>query len=227
MKQMYALVILAVVIILGLWGISKLMQEKNGSIETAATIGYSTSTIIINNATTSTSSQTMNNTNDATAETKTVVLHTNKGDVTLELLTTTAPITAGNFVKLAQEKFYDGTKFHRVIDGFMIQGGDPLSKDEAQSARWGTGGPGYAIQDEFVAGLSNTRGTISMANSGPNTGGSQFFINTANNTFLDGKHAVFGKVIAGMDVVDAIGKTKTGAGDKPVEAVVIQTVEVK
>jgi peptidylprolyl isomerase len=109
----------------------------------------------------------------------------------------------------------------------MIQGGDPLSKDDSMEARWGTGGPGYAIEDEFAPGLSNERGTLSMANSGPNTGGSQFFINTVNNTFLDGKHAVFGKVTEGMDVVDAISGVETLPGDRPVEPVVIEDIEVK
>lgn len=162
-----------------------------------------------------------------TAQTAEVVLHTNKGDITLEIFTGQAPITTENFLKLAKAGFYDDTKFHRVIDGFMIQGGDPLTKDDNQMARWGTGGPGYTIQDEFAPGLSNVRGTISMANAGPNTGGSQFFINTTDNVFLDGKHAVFGRVTAGMEVVDAISKVKTGAADRPVEAVVIQSVEVK
>lgn len=163
-------------------------------------------------------------------------LKTNKGDITLELYTDRMPITAGNFVDLARSDFYDGVKFHRVIDGFMIQGGDPLTKDDSQQARWGTGGPGYAIADEHIEGegLTNVRGTISMANSGPNSGGSQFFINTANNTNLDfdkqplsSKHPVFGRVVEGMDVVDAIGAVQTGPRDIPVEPVVIEDVVVE
>jgi peptidylprolyl isomerase len=104
------------------------------------------------------------------------------------------------------------------MDGFMIQGGDPSGT--------GRGGPGYVIPDEFALNNRNDRGTISMANAGPNTGGSQFFINLINNNFLDGKHPVFGKVVEGMDVVDKIGKTKTGPGDRPVKDVVIVKAEV-
>jgi len=130
------------------------------------------------------------------------------------------PVTAGNFEKLAEEGFYDGVIFHRVIPDFMIQGGDPTGT--------GMGGPGYKIEDEFVAGHSNVRGTIAMANAGPNSGGSQFFINLVDNGFLDydkepltSKHPVFGKVVDGMDVVDEIAGVETGAGDKPIEDVVI------
>ncbi len=157
----------------------------------------------------------------------TVVLRTNKGDIEVQLYLRDLPVTAGNFLKLAQDNFYDGVKFHRVIDGFMIQGGDPLTKDDTQKARWGTGGPGYAIPDEFGPRHSNARGTLSMANAGPNTGGSQFFVNTTDNTFLDGKHPVFGKVISGMEVVDLISSVETGPGDVPVEAVVITDVVIK
>lgn len=156
-----------------------------------------------------------------------VTLKTNKGDIVIEMLTGEMPITAGNFVKLAQEDFYDGVKFHRVIDGFMIQGGDPLTKDESMMARWGSGGPGYSIPDEWGPKFSNTRGTISMANAGANTGGSQFFINLVDNKFLDGKHPVFGRVLSGLDVVDQIAKVETDPSDRPVEAVVIQDVVIQ
>lgn len=148
-----------------------------------------------------------------------VVLETTKGDVVIKLYSD-MPVTAGNFQKLVSEGFYDGVLFHRVIGGFMIQGGDPTGT--------GGGGPGYSIEDEFVEGHSNLRGTISMANAGPNTGGSQFFINLADNTGLDfdkqplsSKHPVFGEVIEGMEVVDAIAKVETGASDRPVEEVKI------
>ena len=116
----------------------------------------------------------------------------------------------------------------------MIQGGDPNSKDDSKQATWGTGGPGYSIEDEFVAGYSNVRGTLSMANSGPQSGGSQFFINLVDNTNLDfdkqpltSKHPVFGRVIEGMDVVDAIGKVETGPRDVPVVPVVIEDIALK
>jgi len=136
------------------------------------------------------------------------------GDIVIELYSE-MPITAGNFKKLVNQGFYDQVIFHRIINGFMIQGGDPTGT--------GTGGPGYNIQDEFTnTNLDkNNRGTISMANAGPNTGGSQFFINLADNNFLDKKHPVFGKVIEGMDIVDKIAKTETDSQDKPLEEVKI------
>ncbi len=166
----------------------------------------------------------------------TAVLETNKGTIEIELYKDTMPITAGNFEKLVKEGYYDGIKFHRVIENFMIQGGDPLTRDDSQMARWGTGGPGYAIADEHVAGelLSNVRGTISMANAGPNSGGSQFFINLVDNTGLDfdkppftSKHPVFGRVVKGMEVVDAIGQVEVGVNDRPVEAVVITKATIR
>lgn len=157
----------------------------------------------------------------------TAVFTTNHGQFTIELETEKAPKTSANFTKLAREGFYDGQKFHRVIDGFMIQGGDPLSKEEGKRSIWGTGGPGYTFADEFGPGLVNATGTISMANAGPNTNGSQFFINVADNSFLNGKHAVFGKVTSGMDVVLKISKVQTGQNDQPAEDVVIERVEVR
>lgn len=148
----------------------------------------------------------------------TVVLKTNKGDVTIELFNSTMPITAGNFQKLVEEGFYDGVIFHRVIPNFMAQGGDPDGL--------GTGGPGYTIEDEFTDYNCNGRGTISMANAGPNTGGSQFFINVVDNNFLDLKHPVFGIVTEGMDVVDEIVSVKTEPGDRPVKDIVIEKAKV-
>jgi cyclophilin family peptidyl-prolyl cis-trans isomerase len=154
-----------------------------------------------------------------------VIFYTNMGNFVVTLNDSLAPITAGNFKKLVEEKFYDGILFHRVIDSFMIQGGDPKGD--------GTGGPGYTIQDEFHLDLSNTQGTISMANKGPNTGGSQFFINLVDNPHLDfnkipftSKHAVFGEVTLGFDVVQEIGKVQTGAGDKPILDVVMDSVRI-
>ena len=164
------------------------------------------------------------------------VITTNKGVVELELFEDAMPITAGNFKKLVNEGFYNGTKFHRVIQGFMIQGGDPLTRG-ADVMKYGTGGPGYAIQDEFVEGnkLSNVRGTIAMANSGPNTGGSQFFINLVDNKALDfnvpdpnnSQHPVFGQVVKGMDIVDAISKAEVGPRDMPVDDIVVEKVEIR
>ena len=143
-----------------------------------------------------------------------VKLETNQGDIIINLYSD-MPITVGNFEKLVNEGFYDGVIFHRVINGFMIQGGDPTGT--------GMGGPGYKIQDEFTHanGNKNNRGTISMANSGPNTGGSQFFINLADNNYLDGKHPTFGMVIEGMDIVDKIANVETDGNDRPLEEVKI------
>ena len=142
-----------------------------------------------------------------------VLLETSMGNITVQLYSD-MPVTTGNFLSLVDKGFYDGVIFHRVIDGFMIQGGDPTGT--------GGGGPGYTINDEFTDHNRNDRGTISMANAGPNTGGSQFFINLVDNDFLDEKHPVFGKVIEGMDVVDSIGKVKIDKeNNRPVEDVVI------
>jgi peptidylprolyl isomerase len=154
-------------------------------------------------------------------------LHTNQGDIRIEFFDKDAPSTVANFTKLAGEGFYNGSKFHRVIAGFMIQGGDPLSKDDAMQARWGTGGPGYQFADEIRANNKNDIGTMSMANAGPNTNGSQFFINVANNNFLDGKHTTFGKVVSGMDVVAKIEKTPTGQNDRPNSPMVIEGITLE
>ena len=145
-----------------------------------------------------------------------VKLETNQGDIVIELYENEMPITAGNFKKLVNEKVYDGVIFHRVIDGFMIQGGDPTGT--------GMGDPKIPkIRDEFTKTDldKNNRGTLSIANAGPNTVSSQFFINLVNNNFLDGKHPVFGKVIEGMDVVDKIGKVEKNSQDRPLEDVII------
>lgn len=154
-----------------------------------------------------------------------VVLHTNMGDIKIKMHDD-MPITTGNFVKLAKSKFYDGTIFHRVINDFMIQGGDPTGT--------GTGDPGYSIEDEFGHGHSNKPGFVSMANCGrPNTGGCQFFINTNDNSYLDKEnprtpyaHPVFGQVVEGMDVVYNIQKVPTDINDRPSKDIVIETAEV-
>ena len=149
-----------------------------------------------------------------------VKLETNYGEIVINLYND-MPITAGNFQSLVEKGTYDGVIFHRVIDGFMIQGGDPTGT--------GYGDPGISsIPDEFThkGGNKNNRGTISMANAGPNTGSSQFFINLVDNNFLDSKHPAFGKVVEGMDVVDKIAKVKTDANDRPIEDVVIIKAEI-
>jgi len=151
---------------------------------------------------------------------KKVLLETNKGDIVIELYGD-MPITSGNFEKLVKEGFYDGVIFHRVIDGFMIQGGDPTGT--------GYGDPSIPnIRDEFThtGGNKNSRGTISMANAGPNTGSSQFFINLVDNNFLDTKHPAFGKIVEGMDVIDKIAKVQTNTNDKPIKEVKIIKAEI-
>ena len=162
-------------------------------------------------------------------------IQTNLGLIRLELFQSDMPITVGNFITLANEGFYDGTKFHRVIPGFMIQGGDPNTRDN-DSSTYGQGGPGFTIQDEFVEGdhLRNLPGTMAMANTGqPNSGGSQFFINVADNRNLDfdtppmqSRHPVFGQVLEGMDVVTSIENVETGARDIPIEPVIVESISI-
>ena len=146
--------------------------------------------------------------------------NTNKGSFKIELFEDKAPITTENFIKLVNDGFYNGLIFHRVIDGFMIQGGCPDGS--------GRGGPGYTIKDEFHPELKHDCvGILSMANAGPNTGGSQFFITVAPTPWLNGRHSIFGKVIEGMDVVNSISKVETGGNDKPRDAVKINTIIIK
>ena len=146
-----------------------------------------------------------------------VLMETTMGDIKIKLFLEKAPITAGNFIELIEQGYYDGIIFHRVIDEFMIQGGDPTGT--------GTGGSPNTIPDEFGEGLKHDKkGVLSMANRGPNTGSSQFFITLVPTPHLNGKHAIFGEVIEGMDVVEKIGKVKTDARDKPLEDVVMEKV---
>jgi peptidyl-prolyl cis-trans isomerase A (cyclophilin A) len=148
-------------------------------------------------------------------------LHTSKGDIIIELFPDHTPKTVANFVKLAKENFYNGTVFHRVIAGFMIQGGCPQGT--------GTGGPGYKFDDEFHGDLQFDKPyLLAMANSGPNTNGSQFFITAAPTTWLNRKHSIFGEVkdAASQAVVDAIETTKTGAGDRPLDPITVNSVTI-
>lgn len=155
------------------------------------------------------------------------IITTNKGVIEIALATD-KPATVGNFEKLANSSFYNGIKFHRVIKGFMIQAGDPLSKDAAQKASWGTGGPGYKFNDELTGKETYEQGTLAMANAGPNTNGSQFFIVTASGGApLPPSYTVFGKVTKGLDVALAIENVATDASDRPVQDVVITSIVVK
>jgi peptidyl-prolyl cis-trans isomerase A (cyclophilin A) len=158
-------------------------------------------------------------TNEDSMANRSAEFQTNHGSFTIELFEELAPKTTSNFIDLAEKGFYNDLIFHRVIEGFMIQGGDPRGN--------GTGGPGYTIPDEFHADLRHDDpGVLSMANAGPNTGGSQFFITLEATPWLDGKHAVFGKVTRGLEVVRAIGNAPTGRGDRPLEDVVMRSVSI-
>ncbi|MBU1445860.1 peptidylprolyl isomerase [Patescibacteria group bacterium] len=153
-------------------------------------------------------------------ENRIAVIKTNHGVMEIELFEKHAPITTKNFIDLVEKAFYDGIVFHRVIEEFMIQGGDPKGI--------GIGGPGYTIEDEFHPELKHDKaGILSMANSGPNTGGSQFFITLVATPWLDSAHSVFGQVINGMDVLEKIGSVETDHNDMPLEPVIMEKVTIK
>lgn len=223
MNKTFIYVILALIIVLAGWFFLKSNKKVEQNLPPAMSI---TEQNVQNEVVDTNETPIINNTNDI-KKIMNATLNTTKGDITIEFRAEGTPKTVENFVKLAKDGFYDGIKFHRVIKGFMIQGGDPLTKDDTKIDMWGTGGPGYAFEDELDANNKNNKYTIAMANSGPNTNGSQFFINVADNNFLDTKHTVFGKVTAGMNVVDAIANVKTGPNDRPVEAVVIKSISFK
>ncbi len=173
--------------------------------------------------------------NKVKKEMTTAILNTSKGEITIEFLREDAPKTVENFVKLAESHFYDGIKFHRVIKDFMIQTGDPLTKDEAKMPLWGTGGPGYKFADEInskstlYTTIGYKKGIVAMANSGPNTNGSQFFI-MHQDVPLPPAYTIFGKVVSGQDVVDKIANVKTvnpGVNDRPVDPVIINSITLK
>ena len=148
------------------------------------------------------------------------IIETSMGTIEAELYEDKAPLTTANFIKLSEKGFYNNVTFHRVIPNFMVQTGDPRGD--------GTGGPGYAIKDEFGPGLKhNQSGRLSMANSGPNTGGSQFFITTVPTPWLDGKHAIFGQVVKGQDIVDKISMVQRDRNDKPLTPIVIKKITIK
>ncbi len=182
-----------------------------------------------------TSTETINNNNnmnrtlpgqiDLLKDYSSAVIKTSKGDITVEFYQE-SPVTVNNFMNLAQSGFYNGTKFHRVISDFMIQGGDPNTKTDAV-ATYGTGGPDYRFGDEFNN-YKLLAGSLAMANGGPNTNGSQFFIVTADATpWLDGKHTNFGRVTSGMEVVKSIEAVETNANDLPLEDITIDSIELK
>ena len=160
-----------------------------------------------------------------------VTLQTSMGDITMHLYADAAPKTVENFLKLSREGFYNGVKFHRIIKGFMNQTGDPLSKDDAQTNRWGTGGPGYQFADEIDAQSTLYQkgykiGVVAMANAGVNTNGSQFFIMAADYP-LPPSYTIFGEVTSGLDVVKKINEVKPASNDRPLEPVIVKSVEVR
>ncbi len=218
------IVAILIIVGIGIWFFGRSASESSVAVkEITNAIASSTAPVADGSKVVETS-----NTINSKQKNMRATLHTNKGDVTIEFSTTDTPKTVENFIKLAKSGFYDGTKFHRVIKNFMIQGGDPLTKDDSRSSEWGTGGPGYKFADEigvnFGTNNHNNIGTIAMANSGPNTNGSQFFINVANNNFLDTKHTVFGRIVLGMDVVRQIENTQTGTSDRPTQPIIITSV---
>jgi len=169
--------------------------------------------------------RTLDGQQDLAKEYSKAIINTNQGNITVEFFNEDSPITVNNFLNLVSDGFYKQTKFHRVIKDFMIQGGDPNSKND-DTFSYGTGSPGYKFADEF----NNHKlvaGSLAMANSGPNSNGSQFFIVTAESTpWLDGMHTNFGKVVAGMDVISKIENVETGERDIPVEPIIINSIEL-
>ncbi|OGF74743.1 peptidylprolyl isomerase [Candidatus Giovannonibacteria bacterium RIFCSPHIGHO2_02_FULL_46_20] len=158
-------------------------------------------------------------------------IETNNGTVVVELYSKDAPKTVANFIKLAQEGFYSGAKFHRVIKDFMIQGGDPLTKDDTKALLWGTGGPGYQFEDELNTATKSyqdgyRRGVVAMANAGPNTNGSQFFIMHRDNP-LPHNYTIFGKVVEGIETVDAIANAPVDTNNRPTTPVVIKRITIE
>ncbi len=182
---------------------------------------------VSNSADTATGNTTIKATTTMPSQYTQATIHTSAGDIVVNFHNADAPKTVDNFAKLAKEGFYDGTKFHRVIKDFMIQGGDPLSKNDSDKARWGTGGPGYQFEDEINS-HKLVRGSLAMANAGPNTNGSQFFIVTAEATpWLDGKHTNFGEVVSGIDIVQKIESGKAGQNDQPLDPISITGIDVR
>jgi peptidylprolyl isomerase len=231
MKNIILIIIIILLAGFGIWYLVKNSPKQNSQLNPQ---NFSTENTEGQVSTTSTETSVINNNpssenlgGQANKKSMNAILHTSMGDITIKLSPETTPNTVENFTKLAKSGFYDGTKFHRVIKDFMNQGGDPLSKDDSQMARWGTGGPGYQFADEITGSNNNAVGSISMANAGPNTNGSQFFINVADNSFLNTKHTVFGNVVEGMDVVMAINNVKTAPGDRPIEPVIIKSITIK
>jgi cyclophilin family peptidyl-prolyl cis-trans isomerase len=213
MNKYISILIVVVLIVFGIWFLRKSSRES-AMVDTIS----------------SKEEESINNSNNE-EKTMTATLHTSEGDIAIKFFDEDAPNTVANFLKLTNSGFYNGVKFHRVIKGFMIQGGDPISKDDSKMGLWGTGGPGYKFADEIDANSSlyvtgYKKGIVAMANSGPNTNGSQFFIMTEDYP-LPPLYTIFGQVVSGQEVVDKIANVQTGQNDRPVKAVVINSVTVQ
>ena len=233
MNKYTSFIVIAVLVILGVW----FLKGSNKSPVLENTDLYDITTAIDETTQVPVKENTIINNIDNKEEVKKMTkatLHTNMGDIEIEFFEQDAPKTVENFLKLAKEGFYDGVKFHRVIKDFMIQTGDPNSKDDTKMSLWGQGGPGYTVPAEIK--IKHTRGTVATArlsdqvNPSKASSGSQFFINVADNAFLDGGYTVFGKVVAGMDVVDFIQNVETvekGSADRPVKAIIINSITLK
>ena len=227
--------IIITIIIVGVLAILGFIIYKSHAKDKSINQGSVTNNTNTNNNQNSTTTENATNTNQ-TNQTNTNMenentnyteasLETSLGKITFKFATD-KPLTVGNFIKLAKSGFYDGVKFHRVIKGFMIQTGDPLSKDDANKNIWGTGGPGYKFADELTGQEKYTMGTVAMANSGPNTNGSQFFIMTSN-TPLPPNYTVFAEVVAGQDVAQQIQDVSTDSNDRPLQDITINKVNLE
>ncbi len=233
MKNKKIIGVIAVALLVGV-GYLLLSSGENsvvpvGQVATTSTVSASTTQIEIKNSSKSKTTINMNTEQVNTQTVRGAIISTNLGDIEVEFSDATAPKTVANFVSLVSTHFYDSIKFHRVISGFMIQAGDPLTKDDAKASYWGTGGPGYQFADELSGKEVYAYGTLAMANSGKNTNGSQFFIVSANpSVALPPSYTVFGKVTGGMDVVEKIQNVPTDrSNDRPIDPVVIKTVTLR
>ncbi len=225
--QITYITIAVLIFILG--GVAYFLQDDSTPVEKASDVAITAPAKKAKAVVATTTQITTNNSTSTMQPSEKITratITTNKGVIEVSFSTNT-PLTVKNFVTLAQSKFYEGVRFHRVIKDFMIQTGDPLSKDIANKAIWGTGGPGYKFQDELTGSEQYPLGTLAMANAGPNTNGSQFFIVTANPGYpLPPSYTVFGKVTQGIDVAMKIQDVKTGEQNRPLEDVIIEKVEV-
>ncbi len=226
--------IICIVVVLAVLAFIVVTSYKHKNVDTYSnTVAENTDTQaqVENTEEVNTETNTTINNND-NKKTMYATINTNMGSIKIEFFDEAAPKTVGNFVKLAESNFYNNVKFHRVIKGFMIQGGDPLTKDDSKAALWGTGGPGYKFEDEIdtkselYTKVGYKKGIVAMANSGQNTNGSQFFIMNEDYA-LPPLYTIFGKVVAGQDVVDKIALVKTGPGDRPIDPVVIQSIKIQ